>query len=177
LFFSFLPTMKTLSTLCLIFAAMFSFASASPLAVGASAPAVTALTETAAQLDLGAVYRENQYTLVYFYPKADTPGCTAQGCSLRDAYEDLSARGVAVLGVSTDKPATQLAFKEKHNLPFTLIADTDKKVVEAFGVPTTLGFAKRQAFLIKDGKIVWVDHSASTRQQADDVLAFLKTQG
>jgi len=169
--------MKTLSTLCIVFAAMFSFASASPLGVGATAPTVTALTETAAELDLGTVYQANNYTLVYFYPKADTPGCTAQGCSLRDAFEDLTARGVAVIGVSTDKPETQLAFKEKHNLPFTLLADTDKKVVEAFGVPTTLGFAKRQAFLVKDGKIVWVDHSASTRQQADDVLAFLKAQG
>ncbi len=152
------------------FLTMSLFSSAEPLAVGAPAPAVSGVTETGAALALADVYAKHPYTLVYFYPKADTPGCTAQGCSLRDAFEDLTARGVVVIGVSTDKPAAQKAFKEKYNLPFTLIADHDKKVVEAFGVPTTMGFAKRQAFLIKDGKIVWADYNASTRQQADDVL-------
>jgi peroxiredoxin Q/BCP len=149
---------------------MSLFAHASPLAVGAAAPAVTGVTETGATLALADVYARQPYTLVYFYPKADTPGCTAQGCSLRDAYEELLKKGVAVIGVSTDKPAAQKAFKEKYRLPFTLIADHDKKVVEAFGVPTTMGFAKRQAFLIKAGKIVWADYSASTKQQAEDVL-------
>lgn len=152
------------------FLTMSLFSSAEPLAVGAAAPALSAVTETGATLALADVYAKHPYTLVYFYPKADTPGCTAQGCSLRDAFEDLTARGVAVIGVSTDKPAAQKAFKEKYNLPFTLIADHDKKVVEAFGVPTTMGFAKRQAFLVKGGKIVWADYAASTRQQADDVL-------
>lgn len=154
----------------LAFLTMSLFSSAEPLAVGAPAPAVSGVTETGATLALADVYAKHPYTLVYFYPKADTPGCTAQGCSLRDAFEDLTARGVAVIGVSTDKPAAQKAFKEKYNLPFTLIADHDKKVVEAFGVPTTMGFAKRQAFLIKGDKIVWADYNASTRQQADDVL-------
>lgn len=149
---------------------MSLFAHAKPLAVGAAAPAVTGVTETGATLDLAAVYSKQPYTLVYFYPKADTPGCTAQGCSLRDAYEELLKQGVAVIGVSTDKPAAQKAFKEKYRLPFTLIADHDQKVVEAFGVPTTMGFAKRQAFLIKEGKIAWADYSASTKQQAEDVL-------
>jgi peroxiredoxin Q/BCP len=96
---------------------------------------------------------------------------------LRDAFEDLSAKGVAVIGVSTDQPETQKAFKEKYNLPFTLIADHDKKVVAAFGVPTTLGFAKRQAYLIKGGKIVWADYSASTKQQAEDVLKVVGAAG
>ena len=154
----------------LAFLTMSLFSSAEPLTVGAPAPAVSGVTETGAAIALADVYAKHPYTLVYFYPKADTPGCTAQGCSLRDAFGDLTARGVVVIGVSTDKPAVQKAFKEKYNLPFTLIADHDKKVVEAFGVPTTMGFAKRQAFLIKDGKIVWADYNASTRQQADDVL-------
>jgi peroxiredoxin Q/BCP len=70
---------------------------------------------------------------------------------------------VAVIGVSTDKPEAQAKFKAKYNLPFTLLADHDQKVVKAFGVPTTMGFAKRSAFLIKDGKIVWADYSASTK--------------
>lgn len=154
----------------LAFLTMSLFASAEPLAVGADAPNVTAPTETGAALALADVYAQQAYTLIYFYPKADTPGCTAQGCSLRDAYEELLAKGVAVIGVSTDKPEAQKAFKEKYSLPFTLLADHDKKVVAAFGVPTTMGFAKRQAFLIKGGKIVWADYSASTAQQAADVL-------
>lgn len=153
-----------------VFLAMSLFSSAQPLAVGAAAPLVTAPTETGAPLALGDVYAANTYTLVYFYPKADTPGCTAQGCSLRDAYEDLVDKGVAVIGVSTDRPDAQAKFKAKYNLPFTLLADHDKKVVEAFGVPTTMGFAKRSAFLIKDGKIIWADYSASTSRQADDVM-------
>jgi peroxiredoxin Q/BCP len=159
-----------------VFLTMSLFSSAQPLAVGAAAPLVTAPTETGAPLALGEVYAANTYTLVYFYPKADTPGCTAQGCSLRDAFEELTEKGVAVIGVSTDKPEAQAKFKAKYNLPFTLLADHDKKVVEAFGVPTTMGFAKRQAYLIKDGKIIWADHSASTGQQAADVLKVLAAQ-
>lgn len=158
------------------FLSMSLFSFAEPLAVGAAAPAVTGTTETGASLALADVYAKQPYTLVYFYPKADTPGCTAQGCSLRDAYEELTAKGVAVIGVSTDKPDAQKAFKEKYNLPFTLIADSDKKVVAAFGVPTTVGFAKRQAFLIKGGKVVWADYSASTAQQAADVLKVIAAQ-
>ena len=107
--------------------------------------------------------------LVYFYPKADTPGCTAQACSLRDAYTDLLQEGVTVIGVSHDPPEAQKKFQEKYRLPFALIADTDGAVARAFQVPTVVGFTKRQAFLIRDGKIVWADFSASTDKQADDV--------
>lgn len=146
------------------------FSSAAPLAVGDSAPVVSGITDEGKALALKEVYDAQEYTLVYFYPKADTPGCTAQGCSLRDAYETLLEKGVAVIGVSIDSVADQKAFKEKYSLPFTLIADLDKKVVKAFGVPSMMGFAKRQAFLIKGGEIIWTDYSASTGQQAADVL-------
>lgn len=158
--------------------AMSQPASAQPLAVGDPAPAVTGITETGAPLALADVYAAQSYTLVYFYPKADTPGCTAQGCSLRDSYADLVDNGVAVLGVSNDKPAAQKAFKEKFRLPFTLIADHDKVVIKAFGVPTVplLGMAKRQAYLIKNGKIIWADYSASTAEQAADVLKVIAEQ-
>lgn len=144
------------------------------LSVGDAAPALTVTTEENQPLDLGQVYGKG-YTLVYFYPKADTPGCTKQACSLRDAYAELQDKGVTILGVSTDKPATQKKFKEKFKLPFTLVADTDGKLLKAFGVPSFSGFAARQAFLIKDGKIVWLDFTASTGKQADDVLAFLNS--
>ena len=151
----------------------FAKASADPLKVGDPAPAVTGVTETGEKLDLASVYKKQTYTLVYFYPKADTSGCTAQGCSLRDGYEALTKKGVAVIGVSHDDVATQKAFKDKYHLPFDLLADEDATVLTAFGVPKTLGFAKRQAFLFKDGKLVWRDLSAATDQQAADVLKVL----
>lgn len=154
------------------FLLMFSFLSAKPLQVGDAAPAASAPTDAGTTLDLAEVYSKQPYTLVYFYPKADTPGCTKQGCSLRDAYEELTAKGVAVIGVSTDSVDAQRAFKEKHHLPFTLLADTDKQVMKAFG-NGGLMFANRQAYLIHDGKIVYADHEGSTEQQAQDVLQFL----
>ncbi len=163
------------------FLAMFSTARAEPLAVGAQAPAVTGVTENGTTIDLGTIYPKG-YTLVYFFPKADTPGCTAEGCSLRDAYQDLSDKGVTVIGVSTDDVAAQKAFKEKYHFPFTLIADKDQTIVKAFGVPTmkvpALGtLAHRQSFLInKEGRIVWRDLKASTKEQAADVLKALKAQ-
>lgn len=72
--------------------------------------------------------------VLYFYPKDNTSGCTAQACSLRDGYEDLRKAGYEVIGVSVDGAASHQKFIAKHSLPFTLIADTDKKLVEEFGV-------------------------------------------
>jgi peroxiredoxin Q/BCP len=153
-------------------------ARAEPLKVGDPAPAVTGITETGASLALADVYARQTYTLVYFYPKADTPGCTKQGCSLRDGYEALTQKGVAVIGVSHDDVAAQKAFKDKYHLPFTLIADPEAKVIAAFGVPTYpgVGFAHRQAYLIKGGKIIYADYNGTTDKQADTILQVLAEQ-
>jgi peroxiredoxin Q/BCP len=159
--------------------ALFNRASATPLKVGDAAPAVTATTETGATLNLADVYK-NGYTLVYFYPKADTSGCTAQGCSLRDGYGDLTKHGVTVIGVSHDTAAAQKAFKDKNHFPFALIADTDESTSMAFGVPDITGtkLTQRQAYLIdKNGKVVWCDYKAKTTQQAEDVLKALAALG
>lgn len=145
-----------------------------PLELGAPLPAVTAVADSGEPVDLARL-GQSGLLLVYFFPKADTPGCTAQGCSLRDAYAELVAHGIQVVGVSTDGVAAQKAFREKYHFPFPLLADTEKKVAAAFGVPTTMGFAARQAYLFKEGKLVWRDLKASTAQQAADVLAALKT--
>jgi peroxiredoxin Q/BCP len=116
----------------------------------------------------------NRYFLVYFYPKSFTPGCTAQACSLRDAYEELQSKGVKIVGVSLDTVETQKKFQDAENLPFELLSDRDKKVTSAFGVPIRVNsFAARQAYLFKDGKLVWMDTKASTDKQAQDVLAVL----
>lgn len=151
---------------------MFNLMSAAPSEVGSTAPVASALTDSGDNLNLADVYAENDYTLVYFYPKADTPGCTKQGCSLRDAYEELTDKGVAVIGVSYDTVAKQRAFKEKYNFPFTLLADTEKQVAKAFGADGMF-FASRSAYLMHDNKIVYADHKGSTAQQANDVLDFL----
>jgi peroxiredoxin Q/BCP len=150
---------------------------AEPLKAGAEVPALKPLNEKGEAIDLAAELKTG-YGLVFFYPKADTPGCTKQACSLRDAYETLSQKGVKVIGVSRDKPEVQSAFIKKFNLPYSLVADVDGKVCEAFGVPVRAGmFAARQAFLFKEGKLIWHDGSASTSKQAEDVLGVIAKQG
>ncbi len=165
--------MKTLP----LFLAMSLFAFfARALDVGTPAPAPTAVDQDGKPLAFAEVYKTGT-TLVYFYPKADTAGCTAEACSLRDAYADLRQAGLNVIGVSEDKTEAQKKFRDKYKLPFPLIADTDGAVAKAFGVPTALGFAKRQSFLIKDGKIAWRDLNASTKNQAADVRKALQALG
>jgi len=142
-----------------------------PLAVGAPAPQITGKDQEGKPVNFADVYAKGA-TLVYFYPKADTPGCTKQGCSLRDQWSELQAKGVQVLGVSGDKPEAQKAFREKHNFQFALIADDDGKVAAAFGVPAMRpGIYKRTSFLVKDGKIAWaMTDKTSTETHAADVL-------
>jgi peroxiredoxin Q/BCP len=154
----------------------FGFSAArGPLQVGDAAPAVSAVSDTGEIVDLAQAYARQEWTLVYFYPKADTPGCTKQGCALRDAYEELIRHGVAVFGVSKDDVAAQRAFKAKFRLPFTLLADTEGKVIAAFGVPKypLVGIPRRQAYLIRGGRIVYADHAGTTDAQAAVILRFV----
>jgi peroxiredoxin Q/BCP len=146
------------------------------LAVGDEAPRVTASDQNGAEVALADVYAKGP-TLVYFYPKADTGGCTAQACSLRDAFPDFSSAGVQIIGVSGDSVESQKKFAEKYELPFTLLADTDSVVADAFGVPHIMGIPKRQSFIIKDGKVVWIVRGAQTRDHAAEVKAALAELG
>jgi thioredoxin-dependent peroxiredoxin len=142
------------------------------LKLGDAIPAVTAKDQNGQDVNLG----ENNtgYTLVYFYPKAMTAGCTAQACSLRDSYTELQQKGVKIFGVSVDTVNAQKEFAEKDHLPFELLSDTDKKVISAFGVPLFKNaYATRQAYLFKDGRLIWFDTKASTDKQAADVLNVL----
>jgi thioredoxin-dependent peroxiredoxin len=141
---------------------------ASALEIGQAAPDVSSVDETGQTVRLGEVYQQG-VTLVYFYPKSGTPGCTAQACSLRDSFEGLKTRGVRVIGVSGDKVDGQKKFQDKYKLPFTLLADSDGGVAKAFGVPSFLGFTKRQSFLIKNGKLVWRDLSVSPQTHVAEV--------
>lgn len=143
---------------------------AEELALGAPLPTVEATTQDGKTIQLGD-YADKPYVLVFFYPKAHTGGCTKQACSLRDAYDELNELGVTIFGVSADEAANQLSFQQKFGFQYTLLADPEHTVSNAFGVPL-IGNGKmtaRQAYLFKDGKLIWVDTSASTEKQADDV--------
>ena len=164
-----------LTSILLCAMSLFGFlARAEPLAVGSKAPVITAINQDGAPVDFAEVYAKGT-TLVYFYPKAGTPGCTAQACSLRDSFADLKGGGLQILGVSEDKPESQKKFQEQNKLPFPLIADSDGKVAAAFGVPTTMGLAKRQSFIIRDGQIVWTSLQAKTAEHAQEVEAALNS--
>jgi peroxiredoxin Q/BCP len=154
----------------------FTFAADAPLAVGAAAPEITAKDQDGKAVNFKDVYAKGT-TLVYFYPKADTPGCTKQGCSLRDNWDALKAKGVQVLGVSGDKPEAQKAFRDKFTFPFPLIADDDGKVGAAFGVPAKKpGIYNRTSFLVKGGKIVWnMTDKTTTETHAADVLKVVES--
>lgn len=147
---------------------------AAPLEIGADAPRLDVRLHDNSTINLGEFY-DKGLTFIYFYPKADTPGCTAQACSLRDSFSELTSKGVQVIGVSSDSVEAQAKFRVKYNLPFPLVADGQKVVMDAFGVPATMGFAKRSAFLIKDGKLVWKDTTASTKEQAADLFRALES--
>lgn len=164
------PTLVLMS----LFSLLFGIARAEPLKVGDAAPKVSATTDAGTTLNLADVYAKNAYTVVWFYPKALTGGCTKQGCSLRDANAELKKHGVAVVGVSADPVELQKKFVEKNNFPFPLLADTDHKVMQAFGQAAT-GNARREAYLIKGGRIVYKDQGV-TDKQAENILNFLATQ-
>lgn len=140
------------------------------------APEVSGINQEGVTVNFAEVYKKGP-TVVFFYPKANTPGCTKQACSLRDAFADLSKDGVQVLGVSFDKPEAQKKFRDDFTLPYDLIADPEGKIVDAFKVERMikglLNLASRQCFLIKDGKVVWQDKKASTAEQADDIKRVL----
>lgn len=119
---------------------------------------------------------------VYFYPKDNTPGCTAQACSIRDDDSELKLQGVSVVGVSMDSQKSHQKFIEKFNLPFPLIADEDKKVIELFGVwgPKVFMGKKydgihRTTFLIDESqKIVAILDKPNTKDHAKEILKIFK---
>jgi peroxiredoxin Q/BCP len=102
------------------------------LKVGDAAPDITLLTDAGEEFRLKNL--KGRRVVLYFYPRADTPGCTTEACEFRDAIKKFAGKGTAVVGVSPDKPAAQAKFKQKYDLPFTLLADEDKEAAQAFGV-------------------------------------------
>lgn len=141
------------------------------LAYPQEVPEAQLLDQDGNQVELRSLTRQGVWVL-FFYPKANTPGCTAQACSLRDTYESLSELGIGVIGVSSDSVEAQKRFALQRQLPFLLLSDPEGKLRVAMGVKRIpiLGVSAREAFLIKNGSIVWHDRSASTHRQAEDIL-------
>lgn len=116
--------------------------------------------------------------VLFFYPKANTPGCTAEACNLRDHYSELLDKGFKIIGVSADDQKKQLSFKEKQNLPFPLIADTNKKVITDYGVCGPKKFMgkkydgiHRTTFVISaDGKIEKIFTSVKTKEHSKQII-------
>jgi peroxiredoxin Q/BCP len=119
--------------------------------------------------------------VLYFYPKDDTPGCTTQACGIRDAWAEFERAGAVVLGVSPDSERSHVKFKDKFDLPFTLLADTDHAVAEAYGVWGLKKYMGREymgvdrtTFVIDaDGVVARVFAKVKPATHADDVLAAL----
>lgn len=119
--------------------------------------------------------------VLYFYPRDDTPGCTKQACGIRDSYDEFEESGAVVLGVSTDDETSHAKFKEKHGLPFTLLADTEHEIAEAYGVWKEKTFAgkrywgiERSTFLIdENGHIAKVMRRVKPDTHAEKVLEAL----
>ena len=117
------------------------------------APDFALLDQHGKQVKLSA-YR-GQTVLVYFYPKADTPGCTRQACSIRDHRQDLRALGIAVLGISPDLPEKQQKFDEKYGLAFPLLSDSDHTVAEAYGVwQTKTMYGKQMKGIVRSSFLI-----------------------
>jgi peroxiredoxin Q/BCP len=120
--------------------------------------------------------------ILYFYPKDDTPGCTAEACSFRDNYQSLLNEGFEVLGVSTDDEKSHQKFITKYSLPFSLIADTDKKIVEAYGVwveknmygKKYMGVARKTFIIDKNGLIRKIIEKVDTKNSSGQILDTIK---
>lgn len=119
-----------------------------------------------------------RWVVVYFYPADDTPGCTAESCSFRDAYEDFTDAGAEVIGISADPVESHRQFAEKHRLPFTLLADVDGTARKAFGVGRTFGLLPgRVTFVIDPGGTIRSVFSSQfrPRRHIDEALATIRS--
>ncbi len=146
---------------------------------GQKAPGFSAKNQHGDTITLGQF--AGKKVVLYFYPKDDTPGCTTEACDFRDNYQGLTAKGITVIGVSIDDEQSHNKFANKHNLPFTLLADPDKQIVEAYGVwgeknmygKKYMG-TNRTTFLIdEEGKIAHIINKVDTKNATAQVIELL----
>ncbi len=138
------------------------------LEIGTKAPDFKLLDQNGKEHSLS--YHAGSYVLIYFYPKDDTPGCTAEACGIRDAYKDFERAGVKVFGVSHDTVKSHKKFEEKYKLPFILLSDPKKEVIKKYGALGGI-FTKRISYLIgKDGKILKVYPKVDPTTHGGEIL-------
>lgn len=150
--------------------------------IGAEAPQFTVLNQKNELISLGNFL--GQYVVIYFYPKAMTPGCTVQACTLRDTHTNFQALNAVVLGVSPDKPSALKKFAEKEALPFTLLSDPNRKIIGPYAVWVEKSLygkkymgVERSTFIINpEGKIAQVFTNVDPKTHANEVLSWLKQQ-
>ena len=119
--------------------------------------------------------------VLYFYPKDDTPGCTAQACGIRDVWGEFERAGAVVLGVSPDKPSKHVKFRQKYGLPFTLLSDEEHDVAEKYGTwveksmygKTYMGMERSTFVIDADGNVAKIMRNVKPSEHTDDVLALL----
>jgi peroxiredoxin Q/BCP len=135
-----------------------------PIQIGDRAPNFTLPSQSGNQVSLSD-FLGKKAVVVYFYPKDDTPGCTAESCAFRDSYEVFKEVGAEVIGISADNPDSHSRFASKYNLPFILLSDTNNQVRKAFGVPSTL--------FILPGRVTYViDKEGIVKHIFDSMLDF-----
>lgn len=147
------------------------------LQVGDLAPEFSSKDQDGKEVNLSGF--KGKKVILYFYPKDDTPGCTAQACNLRDNYDALLNKGYQVLGVSVDDEKSHVKFIKKFDLPFPLLADTDHSIVEAYGVwveksmygRTYMGTARTTFVIDETGIIEEVIEKVDTKNHTDQILS------
>lgn len=145
---------------------------------GSKAPDFTLVDDAGQKVRLGAF--ADRTVVLYFYPRADTPGCTKEACSFRDHHAEILSRGAVVLGVSPDPPAALAKFRQKYSLPFPLLSDPEHKAAEKYGVwvernmygKKTMGI-ERSTFVIHKGKIAKVFRRVKVDGHTEEVLEAL----
>ena len=146
------------------------------LQIGTPAPDFSANNQKGETLSIG--HFTGKKLVLYFYPKDDTPGCTAEACSLRDNYQDLIAKGFSILGVSPDTEAKHQKFIDKYNLPFDLLADTDNAVALAYGVWVEksmygrkyMGIARTTFVIDEQGNLAEIIEKVDTKNHATQII-------
>jgi peroxiredoxin Q/BCP len=148
--------------------------------VNDKAPDFTLQDENGNEISLKSL--RGKVVVLYFYPRADTPGCTIEACEFRDTYKQMQKTGAVLLGISPDTPKAQKKFQDKFQLPFTLLADADKKVAIAFDVlkeknmygKKVMGVVRTTFIIGPDGKIQRIFPKVKPEGHAAEVLAYLK---
>ncbi len=140
------------------------------IAVGGVAPDFTATASDGTAIHLAAL--KGKPVVVYFYPSDETPGCTKEACSFRDAWNALSAKGVVMIGISTDTDESHKAFAQHHKLPFLLVSDTSGTIAGKFGVPINDGTVARQTIVIgADGNVKKIYRTVDVTKHAAEISA------